>query len=181
MQLGSDKGEPLLQCVTLLGAMRWSQIFGRCEVGDALNNGGTFVQAAAIIELQQGYIAQRVDGVVVSAVFQFVGFGGSGNGLKFKSGFVLGDVGRELACTCRVIQFHFQSLRGLSWSSWSCDHDRPRWYADSASTATQGLFTAASAILNRVANCLAYSRVFFHSTLPCNQRLTQCHATAHRA
>lgn len=65
----------------------WSAMY--CTMGRA------FCQSRAIVEFEQGHIAQRFDAVVVGAVQQPVGLGGDLHLLELEAGFVQGDVHRE--------------------------------------------------------------------------------------
>lgn len=95
VQFSADERQPFLQAVTRQGAVGGGEVFQRHLVGDVLQDDLTFAQVGAVVQLQQGHITQWVDGVVVSAVGQQVGFGGGGDGLVGKAGLVQRDVGCE--------------------------------------------------------------------------------------
>ena len=86
MQFGSNKGKPLLQFVACKSSVGWRQMLGWDLISDVLNNRRTFTQLAAIVEHEKGYIAERIDRVVIGAVSEFVGFGGGSNSFKGQTG-----------------------------------------------------------------------------------------------
>ena len=92
MQLGADEVEPRLHLCACHSAIGGGQLLVGHLVGDVLHDGRTFGQAGTVVQLQQGDVAQRVDGVVVGAVFQLVGLGGRQQVLELQAGFVQGDV-----------------------------------------------------------------------------------------
>ena len=111
MQLGADEGEPFLQLVALVGAIGGGEVFLGCLVGNVLHDGRAFVQAATVVERQEGHIAQRVDSIVVAAIGQLVGLGGCHDGFEGQTGLVHRDVWGQGAGAGGVVELH-----GMEWT-----------------------------------------------------------------
>src|SRR2546425_554852 len=75
-------------------------------VGQVLDDGRAFMQRVAVVEHEEGNIAQRVDAVVVRAVLQLVRLGAGQDRLVGQACLVQDDVGRQRAGARAVVELH---------------------------------------------------------------------------
>ncbi|OMP10981.1 hypothetical protein COLO4_04110, partial [Corchorus olitorius] len=106
VQLGADEVQPLLQVVAGHGAVGRGQLLLGDQIGQVLDDGRAFMQRVAVVEHEEGNIAQRVDAVVVRAVLQLVRLGAGQDRLVGQACLVQDDVGRQRAGARAVVELH---------------------------------------------------------------------------
>ncbi len=110
VDLRIQEGQPLQQPIALQAAMGRRQKRRRPQVRQVLQDGGPFPQQAAVVQLQQGDIAERAERTEVPAVFRLVGLVVHPDQLEIKLQLVQDNVRRQRTGARQVIQLHGISL-----------------------------------------------------------------------
>ena len=92
MQLAGDVVQPLLQPVALHGARGGSQLRGGLAVGEVLHDDRALGQDLAVVELQGGDVALRVECPEVLAAGRLLRLGVDALGLEGKAQLAQDDV-----------------------------------------------------------------------------------------
>jgi hypothetical protein len=112
VQLRADKGQQFLQAYPLQGAGGGGEVFLRYAVSQVLHDGRALGDHLAIVELQRGHIALRVDGEVVVAAGSFLAGEVDAHEVEVQAGFAQDDVGGQRAGAGGVIELHGFSCCG---------------------------------------------------------------------